>query len=168
MLELRPLRNKDEVALRHYVEAWYHNNEPIVPNNTDLANYTSFKHMVEELNNKGVHKDWVPTTTLFCFKNDEIVGAVDIRHQLNQRLTNIGGHVGSGVVKSQRGQGIALYMLKEAKKILKELNVDKVLMTCNHKNYASQAVIKHCAGYEIAPYIKKNGQLVSRFEIPND
>ena len=40
MLELRPLRNKDEVALRHYVEAWYHNNEPIVPNNTDLANYT--------------------------------------------------------------------------------------------------------------------------------
>lgn len=70
--------------------------------------------------------------------------------------------------KSRRGQGIASLMLQEAKAFLKEIGVDKVLMTTNPKNVASQKVIKHSGGYEIESYVKKNGNLVSRFEIPND
>ncbi|BGE83357.1 GNAT family N-acetyltransferase [Staphylococcus petrasii] len=168
MPELRQLSYQDEEALVQYLKEWYDNEEKIVPSNTDLAKYDSFKQMIDELNKEEADADWVPTTTLFYFKDDQIVGAVDIRHKLNKRLTNIGGHVGYGVRKSYRGQGIASTMLTEAMKILKTLGVETVLMTCNPKNYASQAVMKHCGGYEITPYTKKNGNLVSRFEIPNE
>ena len=59
-------------------------------------------------------------------------------------------------------------MLEEALNRLNNMGVHKVLMTCNPYNFASQAVIKKHGGYEIKSYIKKNGQPVSRFEIPND
>ena len=39
-------------------------------------------------------------------------------------------------------------------------------MTTNPFNYASQNVIKH-GGYEIEPYIKKNGKVVNRYQILN-
>lgn len=63
--------------------------------------------------------------------------------------------VGYGVCKSRRGQGIASLMLQEAKAFLKEIGVDKVLMTTNPKNVASQKVIKHSGGYEIESYVKR-------------
>ena len=46
-------------------------------------------------------------------------------------------------------------MLQEAKAFLKEIGVDKVLMTTNPKNVASQKVIKHSGGYEIESYVKR-------------
>ncbi|UDI79059.1 GNAT family N-acetyltransferase [Staphylococcus taiwanensis] len=168
MPKLRQLRYSDKDALMEYLQEWYNNDEPIVPSNTDLSRYSSFEEMVDYLNKETTDKDWVPTTTRFCFIDDQIVGAVDIRHHLNRRLVNIGGHVGYGVAQSFRGRGIASFMLQEAKVFLKEMGVDKVLMTTNPKNIASQKVIKHSGGYEIESYIKKNGNLVSRFEIPND
>ncbi|WP_248498832.1 GNAT family N-acetyltransferase [Staphylococcus haemolyticus] len=168
MLRLRQLSYADKDALTKYLQEWYVNGEPIVPSNTDMSRYESFESMVDRLNSTEVDEDWVPTTTLFCFEDEMIVGAVDIRHYLNQRLVNIGGHVGYGVCKSRRGQGIASLMLQVAKAFLKEIGVDKVLMTTNPKNVASQKVIKHSGGYEIESYVKKNGNLVSRFEIPND
>lgn len=168
MTELRQLKYSDQSAFRRYIQEWYDHQETVVPSNTDLAQYASFENMVDELNKTEVEEGWVPSTTLFYFKDKQIVGAVNIRHKLNQRLTNIGGHVGYGVAKSYRGQGIATFMLKEAKHILKELKVDKILMTCNPKNEASKAVITSCGGYPIESYTKKNGNLVSRFVIPNE
>ena len=113
MLRLRQLSYADKDALTKYLQEWYVNDEPIVPSNTDMSRYESFESMVDHLNSTEVDDGWVPTTTLFCFENDMIVGAVDIRHYLNQRLVNIGGHVGYGVCRSRRGQGIASLMLKE-------------------------------------------------------
>ena len=61
----------------------------VVPGNTNLKEYQSFKDMVDYLNQERPSKDWVPTTTLFYFVDGNIVGAVDVRHELNHRL-NIG------------------------------------------------------------------------------
>ncbi|MDU5983698.1 MAG: GNAT family N-acetyltransferase, partial [Staphylococcus epidermidis] len=108
-----------------------------------------------------------PTTTLFYFKDSIIIGAVDIRHQLNDKLSNIGGHVGYGVAKSYRGKGYATILLEKALDELKTLNVEVVLMTCNPLNFASQTVMKKCGGYQIESYIKKNGKPVHRYHIPN-
>ena len=45
-------------------------------------------------------------------------------------------------------------MLQEAKAFLKEIGVDKVLMTTNPKTLLSK-VIKHSGGYEIESYVKR-------------
>lgn len=164
--ELRQLDYKDEQLFLQYINEWYEHNEKIVPGNTDLKKYTSFKDMVDYINQPKPREDWVETSTFFYFKNGKIVGAVNIRYQLNEQLTRIGGHVGYGVAKLQRGKGYATVMLGKAIDILKPFQIKNVLMTCNPKNFASQKVIKSYGGYEIEPYIKKNGLPVKRYHIP--
>lgn len=164
---LRQITVKDEAAYLEYIQEWYDLNEVIVPNNTDLKKYSSFNDMVKELNQSCVQEGKVPSTTLFLFENQTIKGAIDIRHELNARLQNIGGHVGYGVRPSQRGKGLATSMLEYALTFLKEKDVDPILMTCNPKNIESQQVMLKKGGYEIEPYIKKNGNLVKRYHIPN-
>ena len=46
-------------------------------------------------------------------------------------------------------------MLQEAKAFLKEIGVDKVLMTTNPKTLPLKKVIKHSGGYEIESYVKR-------------
>ena len=67
-------------------------------------------------------KPRVETSTFFILKW-KIVGAVNIRYQLNEQLTRIGGHVGYGVAKSQRGKGYATVMLGKAIDILKPFQI---------------------------------------------
>lgn len=165
--ELRQLTYKDEEAFKVYIQEWYDNDEKVVPGNTNLKEYQSFKAMVDELNQEKPSEGSVPSTTLFYFVDGNIVGAVDIRHELNHRLSNIGGHVGYGVASSYRGKGYASILLGQALNYLKSLNVETVLMTTNPFNYASQNVIKKYGGYEIEPYIKKNGKVVNRYQILN-
>ena len=86
MLELRKLEYKDKENLIRYLQYWYDNNEKIIPSNIDVAHYQSFEQMVEQLNHPPVNMNAVPSTTLFYFKNDDIVGAVNIRHKLNDKL----------------------------------------------------------------------------------
>ncbi|MBU5609185.1 GNAT family N-acetyltransferase [Staphylococcus epidermidis] len=167
MEEIRPITYQDKEAYYYYIQEWYENEEKVVPGNTDIANYSSFNNMVDRLNCSEVDEGFVPTTTLFYFKDSIIIGAVDIRHQLNDKLSNIGGHVGYGVAKSYRGKGYATILLEKALDELKTLNVEVVLMTCNSLNFASQTVMKKCGGYQIESYIKKNGKPVHRYHIPN-
>ncbi|APT17233.1 MULTISPECIES: GNAT family N-acetyltransferase [Staphylococcus] len=167
MEEIRPITYQDKEAYYYYIQEWYENEEKVIPGNTDIVNYNSFNNMVDRLNSSEVDEGFVPTTTLFYFKDSIIIGAVDIRHQLNDKLSNIGGHVGYGVAKSYRGKGYATILLEKALDELKTLNVEVVLMTCNPLNFASQTVMKKCGGYQIESYIKKNGKPVHRYHIPN-
>lgn len=155
MLELRKLEYKDKESLIRYLQYWYDNNEKIVPSNVDVAHYQSFQQMVEQLNHPPVNMNTVPSTTLFYFKNDYIVGAVNIRHELNDKLKNIGGHVGYGVAKPYRGNGYASSMLEEALNRLNKMGIHKVLMTCNPYNYASQKVIKNMEDMKLIRTLKK-------------
>ena len=142
MFELRKLEYKDKESLNRYLQYWYDNNEKIIPANIDLAHYQSFEQMLEQLNHLPMNANIVPSTTLFYFKNDDIVGAVNIRHKLNDKLKNIGGHVGYGVAKPYRGNGYASNMLEEALNRLNKMGIHKVLMTCNPYNYPTQSEIK--------------------------
>lgn len=80
--------------------------------------------------------------------NYRIVGRVSIRHQLNDLLLNVGGHVGYGVVPSRRREGFATEILKESlvyiKKELPQLN--KALLTCDDSNLGSIKTIEKNGG----------------------
>ncbi len=47
---------------------------------------------------------WVLDTTLFCLDKDRniFVGAVNIRHYLNDELLKTGGHIGDGIRPSEK------------------------------------------------------------------
>ena len=63
--ELRQLTYKDEESFNVYIQEWYDNNEKVVPGNTNLKEYQSFKDMVDYLNQERPSKDWVPPQHYF-------------------------------------------------------------------------------------------------------
>ena len=71
---------------------------------------------------------------------------IDIRHCLNDFLLQAGEHIGCGVRKFERKKGYAKQMIKLALEKCKKLKIEKVLITCNEDNIASEKSIISCGG----------------------
>ena len=120
---------------------------PIINGSAGLDRFSSIEVWLEELKKRScedtVPKGLVPSSTYLAVreKDNYIVGMIDIRHYLNEYLTQAGGHIGYGVRKTERNKGYAKQMLKLALEKCKELKIKKVLITCDEDNIASEKVI---------------------------
>ena len=126
--------------------------EPIINGSAGLERFSTVEDWLEELKKRS-NKDTVPeglvpsSTYLGIRKKDNyIVGMIDIRHCLNDFLLQAGGHIGCGVRKSERKKGYAKQMIKLALEKCKKLKIEKVLITCNDDNIASERSIISCGG----------------------
>jgi len=90
--------------------------------------------------------DIVPMDSYFIESDGRILGELYIRRRLSPRLEKIGGHVGYKVRPSERNRGIATAALKLALERLREMGVERALVTCNNTNFASARVIEKCGG----------------------
>ena len=84
--------------------------------------------------------------TFFALDNDKIVGIINCRHELNDYLFNLGGHIGYSVRKSERRKGYAKKMLNYTSRFLFSLGLDKILITCDKNNTPSKRTIESCGG----------------------
>jgi len=120
---------------------------PIINGSAGLDRFSSIEIWFEELKKRScedtVPKGLVPSSTYLGVreKDNYIVGMIDIRHYLNEYLTQVGGHIGYGVRKTERNKGYAKQMLKLALEKCKELKIKKVLITCDEDNIASEKII---------------------------
>jgi predicted acetyltransferase len=89
----------------------------------------------------------VPSTFLFAFKGERIIGRVSIRHLLNDFLLRVGGHIGYVVVPEFRRQGHATAILQLALHFAHDkLGLDHVLVTCDDDNIGSIKTIENNGG----------------------
>jgi predicted acetyltransferase len=80
----------------------------------------------------------VPSTFLFAFTGPRIVGRVAIRHELNDFLLRIGGHIGYTVVPEFRRRGYATEMLRQSLAIARQqFGLTRVPVTCADDNVGS-------------------------------
>jgi len=93
-----------------------------------------------------VDPDWVHCTNLWWVVEDQYVGRMSIRHELNDWLSEVGGHIGYDVRRSRRRQGHATAMLAAALPVARGLGVDRALLTCDDDNVASRIVIERNGG----------------------
>ena len=95
-----------------------------------------------------VPKGFVPETLYFLTDEDEtkLFGAVDIRHELNDYLLQFGGHIGYGIVPSERRKGYAKVQLALALPIAHAMGLQKVLITCADTNIGSAKTIENAGG----------------------
>ena len=103
-------------------------------------------HSIEEHSMKKTENGTVPDTTLFCLEKDRniFVGAVNIRHHLNEELLKTGGHIGAGIRPSERRKGYATAMIGLALEECRKLGIENVLITCDKDNIGSaKSIIKN-------------------------
>jgi predicted acetyltransferase len=89
----------------------------------------------------------VPSTFLFAFSGPRIVGRVSIRHELNEFLMRIGGHIGYTVVLEFRRRGYATEMLRQSLAIARRrFGLTRALVTCDDDNVGSIRTIEKNGG----------------------
>lgn len=130
------------------LEEWNATGEEIIPYAIRRIDYHNFEYYCESLEIKNPGGGLVPDSTFFCLDEERniIVGAVNIRHFLNEALLLNGGHIGDGVRPSERGKGIATKMIALALDECRRLGIGKALMVCNKDNIPSAKTIQKNGG----------------------
>ncbi len=75
-----------------------------------------------------------------------VLGMANIRHYLNDYLLREGGHIGYSIRPSERGKGYGHLQLMLALDVLRDLGLDRALVTCDEDNAASYRTIESCGG----------------------
>lgn len=131
------------------LDEWNTSGEKIIPYAIRRIDYHDFMSYCNNLEVKDAAGGLVPDSTFFCLdeERDRIVGAVNIRHYLNEALLLNGGHIGDGVRPSERRKGIATQMIALALEECRKLGIEKVLMVCDKENIASAKSIQKMAAF---------------------
>lgn len=148
ILRLVKLDKKYKKHLFNMMEEWYAIGEEIIPYVIRRLDFRDFDNYMNCLDIKDDKGDLVPDSTFFCVdeERDIFVGAVNIRHYLNDSLLLNGGHIGDGVRPSERKKGVATKMIALALKECKKIGIDNVLMVCDKENIGSSKSIQNNGG----------------------
>lgn len=88
----------------------------------------------------------VHATYWWIVQDDRYLGAISLRHRLNDALLRAGGHIGYGLRPSARGHGLAAWALGAVLSRAAERGIDSVLITCADDNPASARTIERRGG----------------------
>lgn len=118
---------------------------------------------VDELRDTGVFAAWVAmlldhergenlsdgfvsSTSRWVAEDGRLVGFLSIRHELNDVLREVGGHIGYAIRPSERRKGYATAATALALEECRRRGIDRVLVTCDDTNLASAKVIERSGG----------------------
>ncbi len=146
-MKLRPLTLADETqALQAHSELAADNFEFLL-GYTDGMAWPDYLQILDNLlTGTNLPEDKVPATFLIAENNGELVGRTSIRHELNDFLFSVGGHIGYGVRPNYRRQGFATEILKQSLTYINQLGITDVLVTCLDDNVGSFEVIQSQGG----------------------
>ncbi|MBP0725466.1 GNAT family N-acetyltransferase [Bacillus sp. RG28] len=164
----KPTMDLQKEYLSFYQE-WKDSGESMIPW-VISKDPSDFQIMVQDLLNaeKGINvpEGWVPDSTFWLVdENKTIVGAVNIRHRLTEKLLNCGGHIGYGIRPSERQKGYATKILSLSLEKVREFNIQKVLVVCDEDNIGSEKTILKNGGIQDESFIEEDGNVVKRFWI---
>ena len=98
--------------------------------------------------------------------DDRLLGMLQLRHDLNDYLRRVAGHIGYSVRPSERRRGYAKRMLAMALDEARALGLERVMISCSVENEASRRTILSNGGvFESTVLDKKDGELLERYWI---
>ena len=87
----------------------------------------------------------VHCTYRWIVEDDRVLGAIALRHELNERLMQL-GHIGYGIRPSARRRGLATWALGRMLDEARGLGLTRVLIVCEAGNLASAKTIERHGG----------------------
>lgn len=129
--------------------------------------YKDFDNYLNNLELKEPKEGKVPDSVFFLYdeSSDKLIGAVNIRHYLNDYLLQHAGHIGDGIRPSERNKGYGTKIIELALIECKKLGIDKVLMVCDKENIASAKTIIKNGGVLENEYKDESGKIQQRYWI---
>jgi len=110
-------------------------------------NYDCHLEMWARAEQGRVPEGYVPWTTFWLQREDgTLLGGVRLRHRLNRKLREDGGHIGYDIRPSRRGKGYATKMLAMALDEARTRGLTWVLITVAGSNRASIRVVEKNGG----------------------
>lgn len=90
--------------------------------------------------------DFVTTVCFWVIHQEEVVGRIGFRHELNDAIREVGGHIGYIVRPTYRRRTVATKMLAQVLQTPEAKRVGRLLLTCDVDNIASEKVIVRNGG----------------------
>jgi predicted acetyltransferase len=91
--------------------------------------------------------DLVPSSDFWLIDEDVFIGRLSLRHELNERLLQMGGHIGYAIRPTCRKQGYGRLILQYGlEQQARTLRLECVLVTCDDDNTASRRIIESNGG----------------------
>lgn len=168
LIKLTPDRKED---LGEMIEEWKADQEKNHTNHSPWAifknDWRDFDRYLRELEVKEPTDGLVPDSTFFLEDDADgrLLGAVNIRHRLNEKLLLDGGHIGDGIRPSQRNKGYGTAMVALALKECEKLGIKRVLMVCDKDNPASAKTIIRNGGVLENEVSDSDGDVIQRYWI---
>lgn len=154
--QVKPTKEYEKQAIE-YIQEFYEYNSEI--NGTGglqryLEDYDGWLKKLEEDRNRIPNEEKVPAETYFLVreKDNKIVGMVNIRLALNEKLRKFGGNIGYSIRPNERRKGYNKVNLYLALLVCKKQGIKEVLMDCDKNNIASAKTIQALGGTLIREY----------------
>lgn len=156
--------------VEEYLQEFLDNGEEKIAGDGGLDRIKNFDEWLEKVQNDSIldssKEDNVPATVYLTVRksDNKIVGNLQIRHKLNEKLLHYGGHIGDSVRPSERRKGYATEQIRLALQKCKQLGIDNVLMDCDKSNIGSaKSIIKNGGILEKEYYVEN--ELVQKYWI---
>ncbi|GAB3410369.1 GNAT family N-acetyltransferase [Flindersiella endophytica] len=88
----------------------------------------------------------VHATYWWVVEDGTYLGAISLRHELNDFLLRAGGHIGYGIRPSARRRGLASFAVSAVLDEARTLGLARVLITCDDSNVGSARTIERNGG----------------------
>ena len=123
-------------------------------------------YLSDECEGKNLLAGRVPQTVFWIIDGEKFIGRISVRHRLNDVLMHIGGHVGYSIRPSERHKGYGSIALGLVLPKVRELGIEKALLTCLKTNEASRRIIEKNGGVFENEVTNDEGLVSLRFWVP--
>lgn len=134
-----------------------------------LDNYEEWLDKLQKDYTRTATEEKVPGRTYFLVRSSDnkIVGMINIRLSLNERLRKYGGHIGYSIRPTERGKGYNKINLYLGLKVCQKYGIDKVLMDADKENPASWKTMEALGGVNVREYFDNENAhcMVKDYEI---
>ncbi len=117
-------------------------------------NYEGWLEKLEVDRNREVDEEHVPAETFFLVRESDrrLIGMINIRLALNEKLKLYGGNIGYSIRPTERGNGYNNINLYLGLKFCNKHNIEEVLLDADLDNPASWKTMEAMGGVRIREY----------------